>query len=201
MPIPIVPTSGIIEQTPDPFQKSYKLRIARNNTKGRVEIQTSRDEGLTYKVLLPELSTKTKAGSVPIVQENGEVEWQPIPAPSSAASNTYTYVDLHCFGTIASGDIFGYYAAPASTGMKCLGIQVTLQTPATGAAVRIDFVTLAGTEQSKVTSLPAAASYVQNLFATPLSMPAASAWRLKLKQVGSTLAGEFLSVRLILIPA
>ena len=201
MPIPTVPISGILEQTPDPFQSTYKFRIARNNRRGRQELATSRDGGATFQVLLPEPTSKTKVGSTPTVQEDGSVEWQAPAAAPTPTSVPYAYADLHCFGTIATGDVFGFFSAPAAQALRCVGVQVSIQTPPVGASVRVDFVSLAGVEQSKVTSLPAGESYVQNLFPSALKMPAGSAWRLKIKQVGSSTAGEFLSVRLILSPA
>jgi hypothetical protein len=200
MPVPIVPTKGIIEQTPDPFQVKYVVRLARNNVKGRWEIITSKDAGSTFQVLLPEPGAAVRAGSVLTFTGTG-TEWLPPVAVNSLAISGLSYAEMSCAGTISAGQIFGYFTTPASQSMKCLGLQVSLQAAATGAPVRVDFVSLAGAEAGKVTVLPVSTEYAQNLFDTPLTMPPGSSWRLKVKQVGSILPGEFLTARLILSPS
>jgi hypothetical protein len=202
MPIPTVPINGILDHTPDPFQKNYKVKTERNNVKGRVEISTSKDGGVNYKVLLPEPTQKTQPGSVLSVQEDGSVDWKS-PASSSlqvSASNWIAYAEMPCAGSLTVNAHFGYYVAPIGFNINCIGLQLFLQTATSGADLRVDLITPAGSEQSEVTTLLAGQQYVQNIFSSPFLMRASTAWRLKIKQIGSIVPGEFLSARLILSP-
>lgn len=200
MPIPIVPVAGILDQTPDPYQKNSRFRVSRNNRKGRVELTTSRDNGETFNVLIPEVTPKVKPGSVPMVQENGDVEWSPVASRSSSANHgSVIYVEMMQAGTLVLDNQFGLYVAPVFD-VKCIGIQFALQSPSAGAAVKVVLITTAGVEAQTVVSIPAAATYANTTIASPISMNAGTAWRLKIKQVGSSIPGEFLFARLVLVP-
>lgn len=192
------PINGILDQTPDPFQKQYKVQIGRNNSKGRVEIKTSRNTGGSYQVLLPEVTDKVKIGSVPTVQSNRDVEWSvpAVPPPTF----TGIYVEMAHPSTLALNDVFGYYVAP-NFAVKCTGIQFYVATPATGSSIKVDFIQVGGSVSNKVSTIPAVVNYSNSLLSVPLTMTANSRWQLKLIQVGSTAPGEFLYARLLISPA
>ena len=69
------PVLGVLDNTPDSAQKDFKFQVARNNGRGRIELKTSKDRGVTYKVLVPEIISSTTAGSVLTVQDDGSAEW------------------------------------------------------------------------------------------------------------------------------
>jgi len=84
---------GTLDITPDPLQKQSKVQIRRNNKKGRIEIVTSTDSGSNYKTLLPEVTSKVQAGSIPVVQESGDVEWSVLSAKASTLTGVVPYVN------------------------------------------------------------------------------------------------------------
>ena len=69
------PVLGVLDNTPDSVQKDFKFQVARNNGRGRIELKTSKDRGVTYKVLVPEIISSTTAGSILTVQDDGSAEW------------------------------------------------------------------------------------------------------------------------------
>lgn len=69
------PILGVLDNTPDSVQKDFKFQVARNNGRGRIELKTSKDRGVTYKVLVPEIISSTTAGSILTVQDDGSAEW------------------------------------------------------------------------------------------------------------------------------
>ena len=97
---------GTLDITPDPLQKQSKVQIRRNNKKGRIEIVTSTDSGNNYKTLLPEVTSKVQSGSIPVVQESGDVEWSVLAAKSSTLTGVVSYVNGGTgYGSYAAGDI------------------------------------------------------------------------------------------------
>lgn len=197
MPTPVFPISGIIDNTPDPYQKQHRFRIERNNTKGAIELKTSRDGGLTYKVLMPEVTSKVRVGSIPTVQSDGNVSWA---SPAVQTSNNVLYAELQSPTTLSVNDQFGFYCAP-SIASKCIGIQFAINTPAIGSAIHVVMVTRSGVETGKTHVIDAGAYFSLGTYEIPVEMTAGSQWRLKIKQVGSTIPGEFLFARLVIIPS
>ena len=97
---------GTLDITPDPLQKQSKVQIRRNNKKGRIEIVTSTDSGNNYKTLLPEVTSKVQSGSIPVVQESGDVEWSVLAAKASTLTGVVSYVNGGTgYGSYAAGDI------------------------------------------------------------------------------------------------
>lgn len=195
------PIQGPIDHTPDPFQKDFKLRISRNNKKKRIEIATSRDRGVTQKVLLPEVTQSVRVGSVPMVTESGDVEWLPLPTPTITAGSPGAgifYAEFLFPGELQLNRVFGNYYAPGTTAVRCIGMQIDSFVPSTGSDIKVDIVNSSNVEQLKIGTLSAGSEYTQIFFASPLAMPAESRWRLKIKQIGSTTPGDTLRVRLLL---
>lgn len=209
MAIPVVPITGTLELTPDPYQGFSRFRIWRNARGGNIEMQYTRNSGGVWKTLLPEPPTNAPAGLVPTLQSDGSVSWQPQAASTVPAAVTYgtplvassalVYADLQLAGVLKDGRAFGFYVAPPDSAIKCYGTQMFLQSPAAGGDTKVEIIDEAGQEMSRISTLPAGVTVKQTLFDPPyLNMPAGSIWRLKVKQAAPDDPGEFLSVRLIL---
>lgn len=98
-------------------------------------------------------------------------------------------------GTAVDETIFGFFK-PAGA-ISITGIQIFAQTAPTGAALTVDIVNSSGTEQSKIATLAAAATYQETIFGSPLAISGGDFIQLKLKSVGSGVAGANLSFALL----
>lgn len=121
-----------------------------------------------------------------------------IAAAYEAKASAFKLVPLLFAGNATDEQTFGYFYAEVAT--RITGMLITAQTAPVGAALTVDLVTTAGTEQSKVATLAAGASYQRTEYATPLDLAAAGAIRAKVKSVGTTTPGGWLMCYLITKP-
>lgn len=208
MAIPSVPFTGIVQTTPDPYMGNSQWRIWRNPAKGRIEIQVTRNGGATWKTIVPEPPTNAAAGLTLSLTESGDAEWV-MPSVSSSsttgassaslvASSSLVYAELTMAGELRADRTFGFYMAPSNSPIRCFGTQMWLQSPGVGGDTKVDIVSEAGFEMERFSILSAGITFRQTLFSTPLTMPAGSLWRARLKTVAPDDPGSFLSVRLLL---
>ena len=200
--------SGPILWTPDPSQTQTTVQGFLNPNSGLVTFQVSTDGGKTYRTLLSDPGPGPAAGSIPTLGVDRNVTWS---KPSSAAATSAVsastsssfgaaslYADLSQMGSIYTGQTFGYFQV-GSTALVCLGLQLSLQTAAVGSSATVCLVTAPqNVETTQNASLASGVAYGQSLFTTPLPMAAGTGWQARVKGVGSTTAGECLSVRLLL---
>ena len=201
------PVSGPILWTPDPSQTQTTVQGFLNPNTGLVVFQVSTDGGKTYRTLLSDPGPGPAAGSLPTLGVDRNVGWArpasaaPSPAASAAASvsSASLYVDLVQTGSLYAGQTFGYFQVPATKALVCTGVQLSLLTAAVGASATVCLVTAPqNVETVQNASLASGVAYGQSLFSTPLPMAAGTGWQARVKGVGSTTAGECLSVRLLL---
>ncbi len=101
-------------------------------------------------------------------------------------------VTMHFGGAAIDETIFGYYKAQGA--QEIYGAQIFAQDVPTGAALTLDLVNNAGTEQTKVATLDAGASKQETIFGTPLVLASAAVVQSKIKSIGSANPGQFITV-------
>lgn len=116
-------------------------------------------------------------------------------AQSVSKSDLRFFPSVVFFGNATDEQTFGYFYAEKAT--KILGKQIAAQVAPVGANLTVDIVNSAGTEQSKVSTLTAGTQFERTLFATALELAAGSYVRFKIKSVGSTTPGGYLTINLI----
>lgn len=115
-----------------------------------------------------------------------------------AKTDAIHFVPLMFFGSAIDEQVFGYFYAERAC--KILGIQLSAQTAPVGAALTVDLVNSSGTEQSTVATLAAGAKQQRTIFASPLSVSIGTEWRGKIKSVGSSTPGGYITANLIIQP-
>lgn len=91
---------------------------------------------------------------------------------------------------------FGYFQAQSN--ISVAGMLLNAQAAPTGGSLAVDIVDSGGTEQSKIGTLAAAAQYQATTFGSALAVAAGDFIRFKIKSVGSTLPGGYVTVQLVL---
>jgi hypothetical protein len=197
--------SGPVEYTPDPYQPQCKLSASRDANTGLLQFRVTTDGGAAWRTLLPDPGPGVPAGSVLTLGSDRQVGWSRPPAASAAAAASVAsyagssfFVELAQFGSLYAGQTFGFFQAPSDSGLVCSGVQLSLQSAAVGSGATVCLVTTLGVETVQTASLASGVESGQTLFVSPLTIPAGSGWRARVKAVGSTSPGECLSVRLIL---
>jgi hypothetical protein len=99
-------------------------------------------------------------------------------------------------GNAIADEVFGYFKPAVN--ITIAGMQIFSQSPPTGSSLTIDIVNSAGVEQSKIATLAAATSKQETTYGSPLSVSAGAFVQLKIKSIGSTTPGGYLSCALIL---
>jgi hypothetical protein len=94
---------------------------------------------------------------------------------------------------------FGYFKARSAC--RVLGAQLFAQVAPVGAAVTVDLINGAATEQTKVATLADGVTHQETIYGTPLELAAGDVIRAKIKSVGVSTKGEFLTCNLIIAPA
>lgn len=113
---------------------------------------------------------------------------------SSVGAAGYLEVVATIPGDLSGQDeaVFGSFTFPVDGEFQQTTLDV-LAAP-TGSGITVDIVNSSGVEQSRVATLNAGET-VQTTNITNLSAAAGSSWRFKIKSVGSTYAGDTLTVR------
>lgn len=101
-------------------------------------------------------------------------------------------------GELADEQVFAYYRAQQD--IDILGMHLNAQEAPVGADVLVDIVFGASAEQSKVAKLTDGQQAEETIYATPLRALAGQVIRLKIKQVGATTAGSWMTPTLIVQP-
>lgn len=109
-----------------------------------------------------------------------------------------TYASLVFFGEATDEQVFGFFKAAHP--VEVLGVQISAQEAPTGADLTLDLVNAGGVEQTKIGTLAAAASFQETIFPTALALAAGDVVKAKFKTVGSGVAGNGITVTLILKP-
>lgn len=104
-------------------------------------------------------------------------------------------VTLRFDGKLVDEQVFGYFKALADG--QILGAQIAAQTAPTGADVQIDLVNASNTEQSKIITLTAGTKQQETIYGTPLAFSENDVFKAKVKQVGSTNPGRWVTLNLI----
>ena len=116
-------------------------------------------------------------------------------ADGSNVSGTHQYLASSVFvGQAVDEQIFGYIEILQDGQIN--GGQIFAQVGPVGSAITVDIINSGGTEQSKVMTLADGATEQSTSFATALAVSAGDKYRLKIKSVGSTTAGSWLTVNL-----
>lgn len=116
-----------------------------------------------------------------------------------AKADARFFVPMTFIGSAVDEQVFGYfYVEKACT---ILGVQIAAQTAPTGAAITVDLVDAANVEQNKIGTLAASAKNQRTIYSTSLSVSAGTELRAKIKSVGSSTPGGYLTVNLICQPA
>lgn len=98
-------------------------------------------------------------------------------------------------GEVVADQIFGTFKAARD--LDLTGAQVFAQDAPTGSALTLDIINSGGTEQGKTITLAAGATTQETTFGSALRVSAGSTVRFKIKTVGSTNAGSWLSLSLL----
>ena len=101
-------------------------------------------------------------------------------------------------GELTDEQVFGYFKARSAC--RVIGAQLFAQIAPTGAAVTVDLINGAATEQTKIATLAAGAAVQETIYGAALVLAAGDVIRAKLKSVGSAEHGEFLTCNLIIAP-
>ncbi len=101
-------------------------------------------------------------------------------------------------GELTDEQIFGYYRAQAD--IDIIGMHLSAQSAPVGADVTVDVVFGASTEQSKIATLADGSGAQETIFGVALRATAGQVIRLRLKTVGSTAPGSWLTATLIVQP-
>lgn len=97
----------------------------------------------------------------------------------------------------ATGDsaLFGYYKA--KTAGTILGTQIFAQVAPTGSDVTVDLIDAGESELSKISTLTDGAKAEETIFGAPLVVDVGDVIRAKIKTIGSTVKGSYLTMNLI----
>ncbi len=115
---------------------------------------------------------------------------------TGASGPLFAWGPIPFIGNATLNQVFGYFK-PASN-ITVTGMQIFGQVVPTGADITIDIVNSAGVEQTKIGTLAAGASKQETIFGSAYSITAGAFIQLKIKSIGSTVPGGYLSVALIL---
>ena len=208
MPMAATPTqlTGPLQITLDPSVPLCQLRIERDPKTTLVVLRLTKDGGKTYDTIFASPSASVAAGSVFSLDTKRQAAWlqpatssvSPSPTASTVKTPTSFYIDLHQTGTIYAGQTFGYFKVTGSTALSCTGLQLSLQTAAVGSAATVCLVAANNIETNQTGSLASGVECGDANFGIPVEMAVGTTWRVRVKAVGSTTAGECLSARLLL---
>lgn len=129
---------------------------------------------------------------------SGYITGAEVAATYLAKTDAIHFVPMIFFGSAIDEQVFGYFYAERAA--KILGVQMSAQTAPVGATLTIDLVDANGVEQSQIASLAAGSKEQRTIFASPFSVSAATAWRGKIKSVGSSTPGGYITANLIIQP-
>jgi hypothetical protein len=118
-------------------------------------------------------------------------------ANSADAGKAYPLAGVF-FGTATDEQTFGGFTAIVPTDI--LGIQLSAQVAPVGSDITVDLVDSNGTELGTLGTLAAGSKYQATDFATVTALAASDYVRLKIKSVGSSTAGAYLTATLVTRP-
>lgn len=155
---------------------------------------------------LIQLAQDTASAFAAIIPEQGEAVYLTDEKAFVIGDGTSTVAQLARFrrgfhypmafhGDAIDETIFGYFYAEAACSI--IGALIFAQDAPTGAALTIDLVNGAGTEQSKVATLADGATKQRTAFGSALAVAVGDVIQAKIKSIGSTLPGQNLTFVLI----
>lgn len=115
---------------------------------------------------------------------------------TGATGAVYPWGPMFFAGNAIDEQIFGYFLPAGNVSVS--GMQIFSQVAPAGSDITIDIVNSSGTEQSKIGTLADGATKQATTFGSPLAITGGSFVQLKIKSVGSTTPGGYLSVALVI---
>jgi hypothetical protein len=131
------------------------------------------------------------------VESIGATEFPGYPDNVAIENSVRSYVAMHYAATLQDEDSFGWFVP----GVDCsiVAVSAFVQSAPVGASVIVDIVKNAA-EQSATTTISAGQSKANNELVTPIVLTNGDQVQCKIKQIGSTSAGEFLTILLHVRP-
>lgn len=196
---PRTPISGELLVTPDPALPNVQILIQRDRKSEVIGLFVSKDNGASFKPFLPIPLDNDKPGSVPTLGVDGKVRWQAIPVPGiKTGSGSLSFIEESFHGALVPNTIFGYFRVPTGVSFRCVEIQATVQSAA-NAQIKIDILNGSNVAQNKVTTIQTGNTSAIQVLSTAVVMNQNSIWKFKILQAGTSLPGEELKVRMVLV--
>lgn len=107
----------------------------------------------------------------------------------------YAWAPSYYFGAAVADRTFGFFETPVA--IDILGIQIAAQTAPVGSSLTVDLVDENGVELGLIGTLAAGSQYQQTTFGAAYSLAENGMVRFKVKSVGSTTPGAYLSINLL----
>jgi hypothetical protein len=146
-----------------------------------------------------QLASQASSLSLPLDPSSGDTKRATLATVREyVATGTRIYVPLPFFGELTDEQVFGYFKA--NVAVNVIGTLVTAQDAPTGSSATFDIVNGANTEQSLISTLVAGDTEQETIFGSPLTLAAGEVCRAKVKSVGSTLPGGWVTLTLICTP-
>lgn len=175
-----------------------------DNLCGTFTDPTTRDPGEAFSAPVSqscEAPTDSITDDVAVVFVDGEPYFGAAPAESGGSADSgMSYAEFSYVGEAVVSRLFGFFEAPAAC--RVLGIQIEAQVVPVGGSLTLILVDDTDAEIAGTTATLASATRGQYTeFATALSLVEGDSLSAKIKTVGSTIAGGYLNVRLVIGPA
>jgi len=199
--------TGNRHYVPSDTSSSERFRFDQDASTGKLSVQITRDNGVTWKAIAAEPPSNAGIGWIPTIAEGGSVKWvSPVEVLSYRTSTAYSnqlWVDFNHPASVMPNTTFGILDVPKGINFYAYGMQVSFFKKPTN-SFDVFFV---DSEERSILNLPSETSpynivssvtYSREMFTEKILIPEGSIVRAKTGNSTESGMGDFMTVRLLL---
>jgi len=121
--------TGNRHYVPSDTSSSERFRFDQDASTGKLSVQITRDNGVTWKAIAAEPPSNAGIGWIPTIAEGGSVKWvSPVEVLSYRTSTAYSnqlWVDFNHPASVMPNTVFGVLEVPKGINLYAYGMQVS----------------------------------------------------------------------------